>query len=219
MVRNTMGGKKAKKMKNSGPVQKATIYPDEEQYYAIVEKFYSHSNIDLYFVDIDEEDGKERLVLGLGIIRGSLIKRLKRVAIGDIFIVSKREFETAKKKPTLDILHAYKPFERNGIIAKLPEQLRYHLNNQSTNSKNNKNTENNFDSNSEDDDIIFAREEKEKIDKRKRRHNTGPKSNTVTNDYLAGFDLPESDDGFTTDDEPFEGTDEEYFQKRILDRI
>lgn len=201
MVKNTMGGKKAKKMKNSGPVQKAIIYPDSEQYYAIVEKFYSHSNIDLYFVDIDE-DGKEHLVLGLGIIRGSLIKRVKKVVSGDIFIVSKRDFETVKDKPRLDIIHVYKSLERNIIMSKIPGLLRSYLNSQSNNSKNTKN-QNKEESNSDDDDDenLFTRTDEEKEEKRKQRYASGPKSNTITNDYLAGFDLPNSDDEFTTDGE------------------
>ena len=200
MVKNTMGGKLAKKLKNSGPSteQKAIVYPDDEQYYGVVDKFNSHSNINVYFVDIDKEDGCERLVLGLGVIRGSILKRIKKVAPGDIFIVSKRDFETAKEKPKLDILHKYNDYERNKITDKLPLLLKTYLNNHNTQNNKNKTVVNNEDDDNQDD-IIFEKE-KHKSDNRIKRLNNGPKSNTITNDYLSGHDLPESDDDEDNED-------------------
>lgn len=206
-----MGGKKAKKMKNSGPVKKDTEYADEEQYYAIADKFNSHSNIDLCFVDKDEK-GKDELVFAIGTIRGKLIKRLKKIKKGDIFIITKRDFATIKQgeKQKVDIIHKYNDNERSHIINKFPQLLKSYNSNIDINASK--------DDNSDDDEIIFARDEKEKEDKRKKRLNNGPRSNTVTNNYLAGFDLPESDDGFTTDEEPFEGTTEDY-QNKLIDSI
>lgn len=215
MVKNTRGGKKAKKMKNSGPVQRATIYPDEEQYYAIVEKFHSHSNIDVYFVDRDE-DGKECLKMALGVIRGCLIKRLKKIDKGDIFIISKREFETVKpnSKPKVDIIHKYFPHETQHIMSRLPIILRNCI---SLDTKKKTGSGNSSSDSNDEDEDIFNREYKQEQKKRVRINNC-PKGNIITNDYLKGFDLPSSDDGFTTDEEPFEGTDEDY-QNKLIDSI
>lgn len=202
-----MGGKKAKKMKNSGPVKKETEYADEEQYYAVADKFNSHSNINLCFVDKDEK-GKDELVFAIGIIRGKLIKRIKKVRKGDIFIISKRDFATVKggDKQKVDIIHKYNDSERTHIINKFPSLLKSYNNTIDMNASKEDNS-------SDDDDIIFARDEKEKEDNRKKRRNNGPRNNTITNDYLAGFDLPESDD-----EEKFEGTDEDY-QNKLIDSI
>lgn len=216
MVRNTMGGKKAKKMKNSGPVKRATEYATEDQYYAIVEKFHSHSNIDVCFVDKDE-DGKEHLVSAIGILRGKIIKRVKRVAIGDICIISKRDFATVKlnEKQKVDILHKYNNENRNEIIRLMPSQLKSFINTQSATLNRNK-----VDNNSDDDDydIIFQRENEEKEERKRIRQVKGPRNNTITNDYLAGFDIPESDDDFSTDEEEFEGNDKDY-QNKLIDNI
>lgn len=218
MVRNTMGGKKAKKMKNSGPVKKATEYATEDQYYAVVEKFHSHSNIDVCFVDKDE-DGIDRLVSAIGVLRGKIIKRVKRVATGDFLIISKRDFATVKEgeKQKVDIIIKYNDNERNEIIKQFPSMLKSYSDSQSIQSNKNKTVISNI-SDDEDDEMIFQREQKEKAEKKKQRLNGGPRSNTVTNDYLAGFDLPESDDGFTTDEEEFEGTAEDY-QDKLIDSI
>ena len=214
MVRNTMGGKKAKKMKNGGPVKRETEYATEDQYYAVVEKFHSHSNIDVCFVDKDE-DSNDFIVSAIGVLRGKIIKRIKRVAIGDFLIISKRDFATVKtnKKQIVDILHKYNDIDKNKIASEFPELLKSYYNNQTDKSNKNKSVNTNLDN--EDDEIIFQRKQNEKAINKKKRLAGGPRSNTVTNDYLAGFDLPESDDGFTTDDEPFEGTDEEYQTKLI----
>jgi hypothetical protein len=182
MVRNTMGGKKAKKMKNGGPIKRDTIYPDKDQYYAVVEKFYSHSNIDIYYVDVDKDDNPI-LILGSGVIRGKIIKRIHTVNAGDIFIISKRDFETVKLKPTLDILHSYKPQERNLIIPKLHKLLKFYINSQVIN---NKPSNNEDDDDNDNDNILFTREQKEH---KKIKINNGLKNNSITNSYLTDDDL------------------------------
>jgi hypothetical protein len=183
MVKNTMGGKKAKKMKNSGPVQRATIYPSEGQMYAVVEKCHSHSNIEIYYIEEDEV-GHTQLVLGLGVLRGKIIKRIKKINVGDLFIVSKRDFESVKPgaKPKLDVIHKYKDSERTTIINELPEGLKNYINMKEADL--NKNRTSNID---EADEIMFENEEK-LVSKTKNRRLY--QNNTVSTDYLADYDLP-----------------------------
>ena len=179
MVKNTMGGKKAKKMKNSGPVKKSTIYPDKDQFYAVAEKFHSHSNIDLRFVDKDEND-KETLTLAIGVMRGKIIKRVKKVSPGDIFIISKRDFETVKLngRPKVDILHKYTELERNEIMRYLHESLKSSMN------KETNKVVSGYDS---EDEISFTQDNTNYT--KNKKSNSSYQNNTITTNYLAGFDL------------------------------
>jgi hypothetical protein len=179
MGKNTMGGKKAKKMKNSGPVKKDIIYPSKDQFYAIAEKFNSHSNIDLIFINKDE-DGKETMMSAIGVMRGKIIKRIKKVSSGDIFIISKRDFETVKLngKPKVDIIHKYSEFEKTEIMRYLHETLRNIIS---------KNVNEKVSDDRSDDEVSFT-QDNDFIKYRKSK--LSYQNNTITTNYLDGFDLP-----------------------------
>lgn len=194
MVRNTMGGKKAKKMKNHGPILKSTIYPDDEQLYAIVEKFNSHSSILIHYMEKDKDTDKYFVNQGIGILRGKLIKRIKKVSKGDILIVSKRNFETEKnnKMIRLDILHKYRDYEKNKILIWLPEELKNCIVFESTYINNENNELNDGEDNDIDEDI-FDRNIFKQDDKNKK---TKTKNNIITNNYLPDdlMNISSSDD-------------------------
>ena len=111
MVKNTKGGKGAKKQKNSTSFEsdpnKTIIYKDNsnQQFYAQVEKVLGSSRYDVYC-----EDGVQRLAH----MRGKL--RRNRVQIGDILLIALREFQTDDKK--CDIIHKYTDDERLLLISK-----------------------------------------------------------------------------------------------------
>lgn len=184
-----MGGKKAKKMKNSGPEKKSIIYPDNDQYYAIAEKFHSHSNIDVLFVDKDEE-GNETLANGIGVMRGKIIKRVKKVSPGDIFIISKRDFETVKScsKQKVDILHKYNDMERSEVIRYLHNTLKSALNKDTNNS-----SSSNINNSDSEDEVCFTTQDSQQY-KKTRRAKSSYQNNTITTNYLDGFDLPSDDE-------------------------
>jgi hypothetical protein len=180
MVKNTMGGNKAKKMKNSGPIKRATFYPTDGQMYAVADKCHSHSNIEISYIEEDEA-GHKHLEIGLGVLRGNIITRIKKINVGDLFIVSKRDFETIKpgNKPKLDIIHKYRDTERTNIINKLPEELRNYISMKAENLDNDKcNVQ---------DEIIFKDNERQVIKNRNKRVN---QNNAISTDYLADYDLP-----------------------------
>jgi hypothetical protein len=184
MVKNSMGGKKAKKMKNSGPVKKATIYAGEDQTYAIVNKCHSHSNIEIYYVDRDDY-GTESVEFGIGVMRGKIIKRIKRINIGDIFIVSKRDFETVKygSKPKLDIIHKYNDNERHIIIPLLNDKLKVYIDSQSD-----KLDASNEESIKLNEEIMF--EDSNTKTTKKYRNKKINLNNTISTSYLDSVDLP-----------------------------
>lgn len=187
MVKNSMGGKKAKKMKNSGPVKRATLYPTEGQMYGIVDKCHSHSNIEVYYVVEDMETKKGELMLGLGVMRGKIIKRIKKINSGDIFIVSERDFESVKagSKPKLDLIHKYTDGERSLIMPQLPQLLRSYIDARAA--KIDANTV----SNCSDDEITFEDTEgRFKREKAARRY----QNNAISTDYLSSMDLPPNSD-------------------------
>jgi hypothetical protein len=125
MGRNTFGGKKAKKMKNSGPVKRDIVYPENSEYYAVIDKFNSHSNINLYYFDSD--DSGEKMVFARGVIRGKQLKRIKKGSSGDILIVCKRDFESKKTVPTVDIIHKYPECDKSVILKLLPKPLKTYI--------------------------------------------------------------------------------------------
>ena len=124
MPRNRFGGKNGKKMKNSGPVKKNTLYPDENQYFGIVTKFCSHSCINLVYAKKKQEDLNYQIIEGIGKIRGKMIKRMKKLPNGTLLIVSEREFETQKAIPTIDIIHKYRDDELSYINKLIPSELK-----------------------------------------------------------------------------------------------
>lgn len=188
-----MGGKKAKKMKNSGPEKKRLLYAEPEQYYAIGYKFHNHSSVELYFLD-EDADGSKEMVLALGSMRGKIIKRVKRVSPGDVFIITKRDFETVKpgNKPKVDIIHKYDEFERAEIMSSLPYELKSQLDKLSI--KEEKKTVITDSSTNNEDEIIFDDSEKKYNSGRKSRYNYGSRVTKLSTGYLAGYDIPESED-------------------------
>lgn len=111
MVKNTKGGKGAKKQKNSTSFEtdpnKTIVYKDDsgQQLYAQVEKVLGNSRYDVYC-----EDGVQRIAH----MRGKL--RRNRVQIGDIVLIALREFQTDDKK--CDIIHKHTDDERLLLISK-----------------------------------------------------------------------------------------------------
>jgi hypothetical protein len=187
MVRNSMGGKKAKKMKNSGPVKRATIFPNEDQFYAVIDKCHSHSNIEICYIN-EDDIGNSKLTIGIGVLRGKIIKRIKKINPGDLLIVSKRDFETVKvgAKPKLDIIHKYNDNERSFIIQQVPSDLRSYIDTQFSRLDASKDTSLDI-----ENEIMFQ-DDGSKYERHKSKNNFH--NNVVTTDYLAGFDLPDQSD-------------------------
>lgn len=136
-----MGGKKAKQMKNKRPAKTYTIFPEEDQFFGIVEKFHSPQSIFIHYLDVD------KIKLGRGILRGKLIKRIKKCSKGDVLIFTKREFEGEKEMATLDIIHKYHDDEISDIISQIPDELRHLLS---------INTTGNNENNDDEIDIVFS---------------------------------------------------------------
>ena len=132
MVKNITGGKKHKKAKNYVKVVKLIEGDNEFQFYAKVNKKLGGGNfsVDVFIpekkdrINIDGEL-KDKIVRSeevrkdqIALIRGSIKKRC-RIDVGNIILISIREFE--KKK--VDIIHAYKNddvsiLRRNNILPK-----------------------------------------------------------------------------------------------------
>ena len=124
MGKNTKGGNKAKKMKNTSAKVEKVIYPDNEQYYAVVDKFNSHSSIFVSYID-EDETGAKKEVNANGVIRGKLIRRMRGITPGMLLIISKRDFESAsKERPTVDILHKYTDSETRQVLYYVPNELK-----------------------------------------------------------------------------------------------
>ena len=122
MPKNTTGGKKHKKAKNVVKVEKIIEGDNEFQFYAKVNKKLGGGtfSVDVFIpekkakVKVDgelqekivrfEEVRKDQLAL----IRGSIRKRC-RIEVGNVILVSLREFEIRK----VDIIHAYKTDDVN----------------------------------------------------------------------------------------------------------
>ena len=118
MVKNTTGGKKHKKAKNVVKVEKIVESDNEFQFYAKVNKKLGggNFNVDVFIPQkrkiIKNEDGsvvdkivrEEQLKKNqMALIRGSIRKRC-RIDVGNIVLVSLREFEERK----VDIIHSYR---------------------------------------------------------------------------------------------------------------
>jgi len=139
MGKNLKGGNKAKKMKNNSSAKEEKVtYPDNEQYYAVVDKFNSHASIFVTFID-EDENGSKKEINANGVIRGKLIKRMHGIKPGMLLIISKRDFESAsKERPTVDILHKYSDYETRQVLYYVPNELKSKYNlGKSTNDNNN----------------------------------------------------------------------------------
>ena len=124
MPKNTTGGKKHKKAKNYVKVEKLIESDNEFQFYAKVNQKLGGGNfrVDVFIpekrekVKVDgvfiekvtrpEEVKKEQIAR----IRGSIRKRC-RIEVGNVILVSLREFEERK----VDIIHAYKSDDVNTL--------------------------------------------------------------------------------------------------------
>lgn len=110
------GGKKAKKYKKvqTNPVERTLVFKDEEQFqeYAQILKVLGSARFEAHCFD-----GKTRL----SIVRGNMRKK-QWVKIGDIVLVSIREYEDAK----CDIIYLYKPKEVKNlkIYGELPASVK-----------------------------------------------------------------------------------------------
>lgn len=97
MVKNTHGGKKAKKAKNSAPIRfkQPLLIADQDQSYGQVEKVLGDMRCSVLC-----KDGVERICR----IRGKF-KRRVWISNGDVVLVALRDFEDEKG----DIIHKYMP--------------------------------------------------------------------------------------------------------------
>lgn len=102
------GGKKHRRGKNINTEIKVDL-PDDSQYFAYVTKILGSGrvNLDYYIPTYDEGTSKIKDWIKhskIGVIRGKMMRR-QYVNLGDIVLVSEREFETTK----VDIIDKYDP--------------------------------------------------------------------------------------------------------------
>jgi translation initiation factor 1A len=98
MPKNTKGGSKAKKTKNFVEQERELEFKDSDQEYAKIVKAFGSNRYEAQCMD-----GKTRLAHA----RGNLKKKKVFVKVGDIVIVSLRDFCEDK----CDIIYIYKPKE------------------------------------------------------------------------------------------------------------
>lgn len=106
MPKNTTGGNKAKKGKNSGQrVERPLILADSSgaQLYGIIEAFGGSTATVKYLRAIKSTPVKTETVTAVGFVRNSLRKWCKRFQRGDVILICEREFEANK----VDIVHKY----------------------------------------------------------------------------------------------------------------
>lgn len=123
MPKNTTGGNKAKKGKNSGQrVERPLILADNSgaQCYGIIEAFGGSTATVKYIRPIKnatpQQLGQTETVGAVGFIRSSLRKWCKRFLRGDLVLVCEREFEANK----IDIVHKYNDDELRAL-KRLPQ--------------------------------------------------------------------------------------------------
>jgi hypothetical protein len=123
MPKNTTGGNKAKKGKNSGQrVERPLILADNSgaQCYGIIEAFGGSTATVKYIRPIKnatpQQQGQTETVSAVGFIRSSLRKWCKRFLRGDLILVCEREFEAGK----VDIVHKYNDDELRAL-KRLPQ--------------------------------------------------------------------------------------------------
>lgn len=131
MPKNTTGGNKAKKGKNSGQrVERPLILADNsgEQNYGIIEAFGGSTATVKYMRTIKPANqqqppqqsqqlgGQTETITAVGFIRSSLRKWCKRFLRGDVVLICEREFEKGK----VDIVHKYNDDELRAL-KRLPQ--------------------------------------------------------------------------------------------------
>ena len=126
MPKNTTGGKGHKRAKNSINQDKPLIYADDQQFYAKVLKKLGgcRFSVNVYITPLKNKQGEfirhESVKPNqIACLRGSL--RRWRVEVGNIILVSLRDFEEGK----VDIIHIYKFDDITKLKRKnmLPEKL------------------------------------------------------------------------------------------------
>ena len=109
MPKNTVGGKKFKKMKHGMDFQRPLDLPEDDQQFALVNKLMGNGRATVTFVTDSGEVSNN-----MGIICGKLRKRKQWVIAGNFVVISIREFEKEK----VDIIHVYKEHEMNELKRK-----------------------------------------------------------------------------------------------------
>ena len=115
MVKNTKGGKNAKKFgrkfSNQGGPSILRMSKDPAEVYACCSKIYGGANIEVKCVD-----GVDRLCIMRNKFRGRG-KRDNVIAVGTWLLVGLREFETVKegKRENCDLLEVYKDYDKEKL--------------------------------------------------------------------------------------------------------
>ena len=115
MVKNTKGGKNAKKFgrkfSNQGGPTILRMSKDPAEVYACCSKIYGGANIEVKCVD-----GVDRLCIMRNKFRGRG-KRDNVIAVGTWLLVGLREFETLKegKRENCDLLEVYKDYDKEKL--------------------------------------------------------------------------------------------------------
>ena len=149
MPKNTTGGNKAKKGKNSGQrVERPLIFADDSgaQRYAIIEAFGGSTATVKFMRPVKFSTSQMETITAVGFIRNSLRKWCKRFLRGDVVLICEREFEAGK----VDIFHKYNDDELRGL-KRVPQEYSkiqplvdaYSLKMEKSGQKNNSTTGNN----------------------------------------------------------------------------
>lgn len=120
MPKNTTGGNKAKKGKNSGQrVERPLILADNSgaQRYAIIEAFGGSTATVKFIRPVKFSPTQMETITSVGFIRNSLRKWCKRFLRGDVVLICEREFEAGK----VDIVHKYNDDELRAL-KRLPQE-------------------------------------------------------------------------------------------------
>ena len=151
------GGKKFKRGKHENISKREMIFKEENegQAYAVVDKMLGNGRVSLYYFKRND-DNENRKYQALGIIRGSMKKRVW-ISPNDVVLVSLRGFEEGK----VDILHKYEQDEVQTLITieEIPRNIEG-VREQSTNVKrgNQNNTEDETTIIEDENDIYFTEE-------------------------------------------------------------
>ena len=174
MVKNTKGGNKARKSKNTQTVDKKKLPIAEGplQFYAKVESPLGNRNFSVKLLEHENQDLSQFSksdnifdTMYIGHLRGS-IRKGRWVKKGDLIIISLRSFNLKDNK--VDIINVYSHEESKYIIRTRSVVI-------------DKNNDNGY------DDVVFA-EEKKVLPKKKKN---------ISANYMDGIDLPsESDDEY-----------------------
>lgn len=101
------GGKKFKKSKDgtAGETKRELIFKEENEDYARVVKMLGNCN-----VQVKPSDGGDLIIAH---IRGTMVKRKVWVSVGDLVLISLRDYQDDKA----DVVHLYKPDEVSRLKA------------------------------------------------------------------------------------------------------